>query len=265
MAGPSAEQHVAVPTLRSSWLTASFVHWPVSPARVQAHVPPGLTVDEYDGSAWVGLVPFLMAGMRPPGLPDLSGAFGRIASIPGLSRLPDPSTTPETNLRTYVRGPDGRDGVYFFSLDVGSPALAVALRGLVGARYHAGRLRIERDGGAVTYSGSRTGGGPTYRLVVRPEARIGPSDLDTWLTGRWRAYTRHLGRLLVTPIEHEPWPLQAASTEVLEQDLTDAAGLDGPSDPPLVHFSEGVRGVRIGIPRVLSRAQPGDGLVTEEG
>jgi uncharacterized protein YqjF (DUF2071 family) len=251
MAGPSAEQHVAVPTLRASWLTATFVHWRVSPARIQAHLPQGLTADDYDGSAWLGLVPFLMAGMRPRGLPDLSGTFGRVASIPGLSRLPDPSTTPETNLRTYVRGPDGRDGVYFFSLDVGSPALAVALRGLVGARYHVARLRIERDGGALTYNGSRTGGGPSYRLVVRPGARTRASDLDTWLTGRWRAYTRHLGRLLVTPIEHEPWPLRSARAEVLEQGFTDAAGLDDPAVPPLVHFSEGVRDVRVGVPRML--------------
>jgi uncharacterized protein YqjF (DUF2071 family) len=251
MVGPSAERHVAVPTLRVSLEATTFVHWPVAAERIQSLLPQGLTVDEYDGAAWLGLVPFLMSGMRPLGLPDLSGAVARAAALTRMSRLPDPSSTPETNLRTYVRGPDGRDGLWFLSLDIGNPVLAAALRGAVGAPYHFGRLTLDRQDGVVTYSGSRVGGGPSYHLVVRPGADVSPSGLESWLTGRWRAYTRHLGRLLVTPIEHEPWPLQFARLEVLEQNLTDSVGLGVPTDPPVVHYSEGVRNVRVGVPRIL--------------
>jgi uncharacterized protein YqjF (DUF2071 family) len=262
MAGPSAEQRVTVPTLKASWLATAFVHWRVPSARIQSLLPQGLTVDEYDGWAWVGLVPFVMAGMRPPGLPDPSGAFARLAAIRGMSRVPDPSTTPETNLRTYVRGPDGRDGLWFFSLDVGNAALAVALRGLVGAPYHVGRLVVDRHDDVVTYTGSRVGGGQSYHLVVRPAAEIRPSALEAWLTGRWRAYTRHLGRLLVTPVEHEPWPLQAARLDALEQNLTDSVDLGALTDPPLAHFSAGVRHVRVGFPRLVERRTEAQGADT---
>ncbi len=72
-----------------------------------------------------------------------------------------------------------------------------------------------------------------------------------WLTSRWRAYTRHLGRLWETPVTHEPWPLRAASVLEVEESLTAAAGLPAPVGEPLVHYSDGVRDVRIGVSRVV--------------
>lgn len=35
---------------------------------------------------------------------------------------------PETNLRTYVLGPDGRPGIWFWSLDATSPSAVAAAR-----------------------------------------------------------------------------------------------------------------------------------------
>ncbi|WP_405911405.1 DUF2071 domain-containing protein [Streptomyces longwoodensis] len=74
------------------------------------------------------------------------------------------------------------------------------------------------------------------------------------LTSRRRAYTRRLGLLWETPVEHEPWPLAEASVEVLEETLTRAAGLPAPASAPLVHYSEGVRHVRFGPSRPVGPA-----------
>ena len=237
MVSRTAEQHVAVPLLRAAWETLAFVHWRVDPARVQALLPEGLTVDTYDGDAWVGLVPFVMADIRPLGVRVLPA---RMAS------------SPETNLRTYVRGPDGRDGVWFLSLDIGSGALAGVLRSAVGAPYHKGHLTVEPRDDSVAYAGKRAGGGPSYRLRVRPGEPITPTELETWLTGRWRAYTVHVGNLLATPLEHEPWQLRRAHVEDLCQDLTATARIDGLSEP-LVHYADRVGHVRVGRPRLLRR------------
>lgn len=248
MVSRTAEQHVSVPMLRAEWLDLTFVHWPVDPERVQRQLPSGLTVDEYDGAAWVGLTPFVMANMRPLGLPHLPGG---LSALPGLAKLRALSSTPETNLRTYVRGPDGHDGLWFLSLDIGSATLAQALRAAVGAPYHHGDLSVQRQGDVLAYTGSRAGGPESYRLRVRPGGQVVPSDLEVWLTSRWRAYTAHLGRLLVTPVEHEPWPLREASLELIDQNLTDTCGLGGFSEPPLVHFCDGVHEVRFGRPGLL--------------
>jgi uncharacterized protein YqjF (DUF2071 family) len=229
-----AEQRVRVPALRARWLRQTFVHWPFRPEDVQALLPPELAVDEYDGVAWVGLTPFVMADVRPAAVP---------ASLPGLP------TFAETNLRTYVRRGDGRDGIWFLSIEVACPLMLAARA--VGAPYTLGTLRVTTDGGTVSYTGSRGGGGVSYRMTVRPGDLVQPTERDVWLTSRWRAYTRRLGLLWETPVEHEPWPLAGAAVDVLEETLTAAAGLPAPLDGPVVHYSPGVEHVRLGPSRPL--------------
>jgi uncharacterized protein len=240
MVASTAEQRVRVPACRVSWLTQTFVHWPYRPAQVRALLPDGLAVDEYEGAAWVSFTPFLMADMRPPGVP---------AGTPGLP------TFAETNLRTYVRHRDGRDGLWFLSIEVALPLMLGARA--IGAPYHAGSLSVRAHGDAITYEGSRWGGGASYRLVVRPGDAITPTERDVWLTSRWRAYTRRLGVVWETPVEHEPWTLARATVDVLREDLTAAAGLPAPIGDPVAHFSEGVRDVRLGVSRPRASGEPG--------
>ncbi|TQJ85377.1 hypothetical protein FBY22_4149 [Streptomyces sp. SLBN-31] len=221
-------------------MTQTFVHWPFRPEAVQALLPGELEVDEYDGGAWVGLTPFVMADVRLPGVP---------AALPGLP------TFAETNLRTYVRHRDGRDGIWFLSIEVAFPPMLAARA--IGAPYNLGTLSVSADGGTLSYTGSRWSGDASYRLHVRRGDPIEPTERDVWLTSRWRAYTRRLGMLWETPVEHEPWPLARATVDVLEETVTTAAGLEeAPLDEPVVHFSEGVRHVRLGLtmPCVSRRA-----------
>lgn len=249
----SPDRRIAFPALSMHWLDMAFVHWAYPPGAVQRMLPRGLTVDRYADLAWVGLTPFTMAGVRVAG------------------RLPFPGQTfPETNLRTYVRGPHGRDGVWFFSLDTTHLLLTAAANALLGAPYRPARLkaggsdgrgggdghggsntadRADETDGRIVYRGRRADGRAAYRIALRPGPVLAPSDLETWLTARWRAYTRHLGLLWETPVEHEPWPLRSTTDVTVVQDVTAAAGLSGPANPPLVHFSDGVRRVRLGVTR----------------
>ncbi len=232
-----AEQRVRMPALRARWLRQTFVHWPFPPEVVQALLPEGLVVDEYDGAAWVGLTPFEMAGVRPPGVPGAGLTFA------------------ETNLRTYVRRGDGQDGLWFLTIEVSCPVMPAARA--VGAPYHPGRLSVRQNGDTVSYTGVRWGGRPSYRLSVRPGDPVQPTERDVWLTSRWRSYTRRFGTLWETPVEHEPWPLAEARVEVLEETLTAAAGLPSPAAEPVVHYSEGVRHVRLGVSRPLRKGRAG--------
>ena len=245
MANLTAEQRIPTPVMRTAWLEAGFVHWRVPTHAIEALLPSGLTADVHDGSAWLTLAPHVMAHMRPLGLPLLPDLRAMLVGC-----LPDLSSAPEINLRTYVRGPDGRDGLWFFSLDVANLAVAAAARAFVGAPYFASRMRLEREELSVRYAGSRTGRPQSFDLTIQPGPAIEPSERDIWLTGRWRAYTMHLGSLLVTPVEHEPWPLRSATLQSCREGLTAAAGLPGVEDA-VVHFSEGVTKVGLGLPRVL--------------
>ena len=83
------------PCMIHEWNELTFLHWRYDAEAVQRLLPPGLEVETFDGSAWVGLVPFQML-VRPPGLPPL----------PWVSHFP------ETNVRTYARAADGSVGVF---------------------------------------------------------------------------------------------------------------------------------------------------------
>ncbi|MBP2407073.1 hypothetical protein SNS2_4509 [Streptomyces netropsis] len=241
MVSPPAEHHLAFPLLEAQWLCQTFVHWPYEPAVVQALLPPGLSADLYHDAAWVSFTPFLMSRVRPPGPPA-----GRRAAFL------------ETNLRTYVRLEDGTEALWFFSLEVSS-ALMLTAR-LAGAPYHLGDLSLRTRGdGSITYTGVRRGGSPSYHLTVRPGRALVPGERDIWLTSRWRAVTRRAGRLWQTPVTHEPWPLSAAREDGLQESLTRAAGLPPPDGAPVLHFSPGVRRVRLGAPRPVSRRGSGAG------
>lgn len=229
----------AVMTNRWRWLT--YLHWPYDPAVVQALLPEGLRVDTHDGRAWVGLIPFHME-----------------VAFPGLPLVPYLSTFPETNVRTYVVGPDGEPGVWFFSLDASRlPAVLVA-RGWFGLAYRWAAMRIEREGRRVRYTSVRREG---PRASSSVEVEVGDpvsagemTDLDHFLASRWRLYSVGHRGLVLGRIDHAPWTLRSAELIEVRQDLVEAAGLPSPDGAPIVRYAPGV-GVRIAPPIRLGHGE----------
>jgi uncharacterized protein YqjF (DUF2071 family) len=242
MAGKLPEEDLGWSVARQRWLFMTFLHWAYEPATVQALLPPDLEVDTHDGSAWVGLTPFLMGDFRPPFLPA----------------LPFVSTFPETNLRTYVRGPDGKDGLWFLTLEASNLATVLGARIGYGVPYHWADMACER-GDRVRYRSRRRPARASavgHDIAVVPGRALSEGELsafDHFLTGRWRSYTRIFGRLFSVPVAHEPWPLWTAEVGDLHESLTEACGLQRPAAEPVVHYSPGVHDVRLGAPWPVAR------------
>ncbi|MDP8992164.1 MAG: DUF2071 domain-containing protein [Actinomycetota bacterium] len=236
MSGREPEEQVKRPVACQRWRAMTFLHWSYEPQEVLPLLPDGLELDTYLGQAWVGLTPFEMV--------DFS--VGCLPPVPGVS------TFPETNLRTYVRGPDGKDGLWFLSLDASSLPTVVAASTAYGVPYRWADMSVY-EGPTVRYRSRRQlGSAAGHRITVRPDRPFRPeelSDFDHWLTGRWRAYTTILGRLATVPVQHQPWPLWRAEVEQLEETLLRAAGLPEPDSEPLVHYSPEVD-VRLGAPHL---------------
>ncbi|MDX6480873.1 MAG: uncharacterized protein QOG85_1383 [Gaiellaceae bacterium] len=177
-----------------TWVNLLFAHWKVAPELLRPHVPERLELDEHDGSAWIALTPFAVTGLRLRGTPP----------------LPLVSQFLELNCRTYVRGADGRPGIWFFSLDASSRgAVAVARRTYELPYRHA---RFETAGDEVRV---HTEGGGEFRAVYRgtgePAAPV-EGSLEHFLTERYCLYAGDGG--LRAEIHHAPWPLQPAEAEV---------------------------------------------------
>jgi hypothetical protein len=242
MAAAAPPHRVVVPASLQRWDCLTFLHWPFPGGDVQALLPRGLQPDLWEGRAWVGLTPFVMTAARVGARP--------LAAV--VSRFP------ETNLRTYVRGPDGGDGVWFLSLDASRWGFVLALRTTLGLPYRWADMSVRREGDRVAYSSRRrTGPAPraSSRILIRPGDPIPADqlgDFEHYLAGRWSAYSSAHGRLWRTPITHRPWQLCHATVVEIDEQLVQAAMLPAPTTPPVVHFSPGVPDVRVGLPRLVS-------------
>jgi uncharacterized protein len=243
MTSPTPPWPVRWPVMYQTWTWLSFLHWPYDPAVVQGLLPERLEVQTFQGQAWVGVTPFFLEDLRTP-----------VAPAP-----PWFTSFPETNVRTYVHGPDRREGLWFFSLDAARLEPVLVARSTYALPYMWSEMAVERDGSLVRYRSRRRWPGPTpatSQITVEVGPALRPDELgefDHYLTARWQLYTT-LGPLLArSTVEHEPWPLHRAVVRELETDLVTAAGLPAPEGDPVVHWSPGVH-TRISGLRPLPRS-----------
>ena len=237
----SAPTPIARPTMIQRWNRLIFVHWPFRPDVIQPLLPTGLEVDTCDGAAWIGLLPFVLTIRKPAPAPA----------------LPWIGTTPEANVRTYVRGPDGRRGIWFLSLEASRLGAVLAARTWYHLPYQWARMRLWTGAATIRYESRRRWPKPAgtgFRLTVSMAEAIETTDLtdlERFLMCRWRLYSPMRGTLAATQVEHRPWPLLRARLLHLEEDLLASHGLERPADAPLVHFSPGVE-TRFGPRRQLT-------------
>jgi uncharacterized protein YqjF (DUF2071 family) len=180
-----------------------------------------LLVDQFDGKAWLGLVPFFMRNVRSRFLPPL----------PGLSNFM------EINLRTYVYDRAGVPGVWFYSLDANQPAAVAIARRFFRLPYRHARMKSNRTpGGILTYKSVRGGGnlGKCEFEYGRGAELPGPApgSLDFFLIERYRLYACHAARLWRGAVSHEPYPLCRANLAGFNQELTDLNGFSLTGRPP---------------------------------
>ncbi len=207
-----------------TWCDLLFAHWRVPAERLRRVMPPSLPLHLDDGgSAWLGITPFVVKGLRLRGTPPL----------PWVSHFP------ELNVRTYVEL-DGKPGIYFFSLDAARRAAVIAARRTYRLPYFHARMRAERTGDRVGYESERidsSGPPASFRGSYGPAGPVTGDPLGRWLAERYCAYTvDDTGRPLRIEIHHPPWPLQPAEGEL------DAAAMAAPlaielEGDPLLHFS----------------------------
>lgn len=212
------------------WRKLLFAHWPLPPEVVRPHLPSGLPLDTFSGRAWVGVVPFLMEGVRFRGAPG----------VPTAQRFP------ELNVRTYVTL-DNKPGVYFFSLDAGNILAVWAARlGYHLPYFHADML-VWREQEWITYCSHRVHRGARVGDLLARYRPTGPvaeaplGSLDAWLSDRYALYTvDRRGRPLRAEIDHATWPLQPAEVEIFRDTLSTADGLALSGPPALLGFARRV-------------------------
>ncbi len=198
---------------RQRWSRLLFGHWEVGPREIQATLPPGLFVDTFEGSAYLGIVPFFMERVRPAWLPPL----------PGLSWFL------ELNVRTYVHDAAGNPGVWFYSLDCNQPvAVAIARRFFHLPYFHA-RMRARQQGATIYYQSRRRGAASAEgRYAWEPATDGTPAragTLEFFLVERYLLYAADAqGRLLAGRVHHAPYRIYTPNVSEFSVEPARAAG-----------------------------------------
>jgi uncharacterized protein YqjF (DUF2071 family) len=210
------------------WHSLAFLHWPVPAEAMRPHIPRSLQLDTFDGSAWLGIVPFRMSDVHPRGVPPL----------PLLSAMP------ELNVRTYVTA-EGKPGVWFFSLDTTNRLAVRGARWFYYLSYFDAVMSTARRGEWIDYHSRRAHRGAaaaefeaSYRPAGPPQPAA-PGSLEYFLTERYCLYSADRARRTYrADIAHAPWPLQCAEAQIRLNRMTDQIGVPLPDHAPLVHYSD---------------------------
>ena len=221
-----------IKTSRSSvmgmtWLNLAFLHWRVPAAMLEGLIPAGLKLQTFDGSAWLGVVPFRMAGVHARGLPPIPGTADFL----------------ELNVRTYVT--DGvRPGVWFFSLDCQNKLAVRGARTAFHLPYMDAQMSEARDGATIHHASRRTHAGQPradFQATYQPVGETfssRPGSVEQWLTERYCLYSADArGNVYCGEINHAPWPLQPATCEIAVNTMAAPLGLSLPAQPDLAHFA----------------------------
>lgn len=233
--------------LSMAWRDALFLHWPIDAARLADRLPAGISPRTHSGSAWLGVIAFVLEDIRPRGVPRALGlTFG------------------EVNLRTYVTGPDGGDGIYFYNLDAADPLGVPTARLVYKLPYYKADMQVQRTGtvpGPETERTSRSVEFVSHRThrgvpMAYFDATYGPTgelfvpgkgSLERFFVENYRFYVAggDVGdsndeKLLYGDVAHPPWDLYEANIDLRSTNLFEVNGFERPGEPPLAHYSPGV-------------------------
>lgn len=217
--------------MHQNWGKLLFMHWPIPAELLRPLIPQRLTIDIFEGQAWIGIVPFTMWDIRafPPLIP----------ALPGLSRFH------ELNVRTYVHL-NGVPGVWFFSLDAAHALAVYAARTFFHLPYFNARMRLDQNEQTIFYSSHRAHKNAppaefeaTWKMG-QPLPQSEPDTLQFFLTERYCLYAAHKGKIYRCRIFHQPWPLQQAQVLSSRSTMIESLGLPTPHGEPLLHYAEEV-------------------------
>ncbi|MFN2578256.1 MAG: YqjF family protein [Pyrinomonadaceae bacterium] len=215
------------PLMHQTWGKLLFMHWRIEVSELRPLIPQSLEIDTFDGTAWIGIIPFTMWDIRalPPFVP----------AVPGFS------SAHELNVRTYVHY-DGVPGVWFFSLDCNSSAAVIAARTFYHLPYYNASIDLEQSRNTIDYALARTDKPDAF---FQGSWNIGdtvpfshPHSLEFFLTERYCLYSQRDGDFYRARIFHQPWPLQKATINSYESTMIEALGLKSRADNPVLNYAE---------------------------
>ncbi|MEK3889702.1 YqjF family protein [Bacillus sp. FSL K6-3431] len=208
------------------WENLLFSHWPIPLDIIRKHVPPSLKMDLYQGSAWLGVIPFYVNHMKLRGVPEIPYLRSYI----------------ELNVRTYVTY-QGKPGIYFFRLDANKWPAVIGGRIVAFLPYRLAQMNMKITDNKIYFqsesqnpSGSKKVLNLTYSSTSK--AYLPPQNsLEYWLFERYCFFTARGNHLYRGDIHHDRWRVCSAEAMVHTNTIASFLPHSFFESSPLVHFT----------------------------
>ncbi|MFK2824799.1 DUF2071 domain-containing protein [Bacillus sp. B190/17] len=224
-------KHRPIPLPRSPWIMTQlwtdllFMHWAVDPQALKHVIPAPLQLDLYEKSAWLGIVPFRVAGMRARGLPPLPFLHSFL----------------QLNVRTYVTY-KGVPGVYFFNLDVNHLPSVFGARVLYSLPFRFAKMTASINSSChfqslYSFGGKKDELHVSYNPVSDPYFGE-PGTFEYWAAERYCLFTERRNKLYRGDIHHTKWTLQKAAAVIHRNTAASFLPHTYFQQEPILHFSK---------------------------
>ncbi|CDZ80423.1 hypothetical protein BN1013_00935 [Candidatus Rubidus massiliensis] len=217
------------PLMFQSWRDMLFLHWVFPEAEIKKFIPPNLSVDLYNGQAFVGLIPFNVADLKPNFLGNI---------FPSISFS-------ELNMRTYVFDERGVPGIWFFSLDASDWLSVQAAKIGYHLPYYHSKFQICTDFSTdeVIYNCQRETLRPTS-FTYSVKERIGEAKkgtLEFFLLERYVLFTSYKDKCYEARVSHKPYIMHTVDLKSYDDNVFGWNNVNKPNDKPHhIIFSKGV-------------------------
>lgn len=211
--------------MSQDWNELLFAHWPVPKEVIEKRIPQEFEVDTFDGSAWIGVVPFRMDEV-------------------GFRYIPFKTKFLELNVRTYVKLKD-YSAVYFFSLDATDFLAVEAARLWFGLPYLKAQMSYEKKGDTVHYKSRRLDKRANHAHLeveykpVGSELASTPGSLEHFLTERYCLLSKRGNKVVRGDIHHKKWPLYKAEAAFHTNTMMSSLGIEVEGEP-LLHYAKSI-------------------------
>lgn len=199
--------------LSAEWRDLVMLNYEVEPGLLHAYVPPGTSLDSFNGRTYISLVGFRF----------------RHTKLLGCLPVPFHTDFDEVNLRFYVRRKEGnedRRGVVFIAEVVPRRAIAAAARLLYGENYHycpmKRHIEVGKSDTTMDYRWQVAGqwcrlSAKTIGLPTHPQE----GSLEQFITEHYWGYSAlQPSGCVEYHVSHVPWQVWATTEAAFEGDAS---------------------------------------------
>ncbi|RYD96653.1 MAG: hypothetical protein EOP54_13215 [Sphingobacteriales bacterium] len=207
----------------SEWKNVLMLHWKVDASVIKHLLPPNLSVDTFEGGAWVTMCVASIENFRNKFLNLIKQGF----------------KFKQVLMQTYVIH-NGKPGLFVFNQELEKSFSKNLYQRLFKLKQGETDFQREDEGDIHKFFASNETTGFKLGLHYNYGEPIAPSQLEKWLSNRFKYFYEKDNQLFEYAVHHAEWLFRDVTIEKFKTQFN-FGGLSINQQPDYIHFSRGVQ------------------------